>query len=43
MGLYIAKQLCKKLGHKIAIDSKENEFTEVSILFNKDDFLNIAK
>lgn len=43
MGLYIARQLCKKLGHKIAIDSKENEFTEVSILFNKDDFLNIAK
>ena len=43
MGLYIAKQLCKKLGHKIAIDSKENEYTEVSIIFNKDDFLNIAK
>lgn len=38
MGLYIAKQLCKKLGHKITIDSKENEFTEVSILFNKNDF-----
>ena len=43
MGLYIVKQLCKKLGHKITIDSKENEYTEVSILFNKDDFLNIAK
>lgn len=43
MGLYISKQLCKKLGHKITIDSKENEYTEVSILFNKDDFLNIAK
>ena len=38
MGLYIAKQLCKKLGHKITIDSKENEYTEVSILFNKNDF-----
>ena len=43
MGLYIAKQLCKKLGHKITINSKENEYTEVSILFNKDDFLKIAK
>ena len=43
MGLYITKQLCKKLGHKIMIDSKENEYTKVSILFNKDDFLNIAK
>ena len=38
MGLYIAKQLCKKLGHKITIDSKENEYTEVSIIFNKNDF-----
>ena len=43
MGLYISKQLCKKLGHKITIDSKEREYTEVSILFNKDNFLNIAK
>ena len=43
MGLYITKQLCKKLGHKVTIDSKENEYTKVSILFNKDDFLNIAK
>lgn len=43
MGLYISKQLCKKLGHKIAIDSKENEYTEVIILFNKNDFLNVAK
>ena len=43
MGLYIVKQLCNKLGHKITINSKENEYTEVSILFNKDDFLNVAK
>ena len=43
MGLYIVKQLCNKLGHKITIDSKENEYTEVSILFNKDDFLKVAK
>ena len=43
MGLYIVRQLCKKLGHKVTIDSKENEYTKVSILFNKDDFLNIAK
>ena len=41
MGLYIAKQLCKKLGHKIAIDSKENEFTEVSLIFNKNDFYDV--
>ncbi len=43
MGLYIAKQLCNKLGHKITIDSKENEYTEVSILFNKNDFFDVTK
>ena len=43
MGLYISKQLCKKLGHKITADSKENEYTEISILFNKNNFLNVAK
>ncbi len=43
MGLYIAKQLCKKLGHKITIDSKENEYTEVSIIFNKNDFYEVRK
>lgn len=43
MGLYITKQLCKKLGHKVTIDSKENEYTKVSIFFNKDDFLYVAK
>ena len=43
MGLYIVKQLCNKLGHKITIDSKENEYTVVSILFNKDEFLKVAK
>lgn len=41
MGLYITKQLCKKLGHKITIESKENEFTEISLIFNKNDFYNV--
>ena len=43
MELYITKQLCKKLGHKITIDSKENEYTEVSIIFNKNDFYVVRK
>ena len=43
MGLYIAKQLCKKLGHKITIDSKVGEYTEVSILFSKNDFYEVRK
>lgn len=41
MGLYICKQLCEKLGHKIEIDSKENEYTNMKITFYKDEFYNI--
>lgn len=43
MGLYICKQLCEKLGHKIEIDSKENEYTNMKITFYKDEFYNILK
>ncbi len=43
MGLYIAKNLCSKLGHHIAIKSQENKFTEVSITFYRNDFYNVAK
>lgn len=38
MGLYIAKKLCVKLGHKIEIESEEGIFTKVSITFGKNDF-----
>ncbi len=43
MGLYIAKNLCKKLGHKIEIASKENEYTRVFITFAKDKFYDVLK
>ena len=43
MGLYIAKQLCKKLGHKIEIESEQNEYTSVYITFNKNEFYDILK
>ncbi len=33
MGLFIAKNLCEKLGHKIEIESKEKEYTRVYITF----------
>lgn len=39
MGLYIAKKLCDKLGHKVEIESIEDEYTKVSIKFGKDTFL----
>ena len=43
MGLYIAKNLCKKLGHKIEIQSKENEYTKVFITFAKNKFYDVLK
>ena len=41
MGLYIVKKLCEKLGHKISIESVQNEYTEVIIAFSKNDFYKI--
>lgn len=38
MGLYIAKKLCEKLGHKITIESKRGDYTKVTILFYQNDF-----
>lgn len=35
MGLYLCKNLCQKLGHKIEISSKEGEYTAVLIIFNQ--------
>ncbi|WP_404450608.1 sensor histidine kinase [Virgibacillus necropolis] len=35
MGLYLAKQLANKLGHKITIESEVNEYTKVTIHFPK--------
>lgn len=43
IGLYICKQLCEKLGHKIEIESKEKEYTKVKITFYKDEFYNVLK
>lgn len=41
MGLYIAKKLCNKLGHKISITSKKNNYTEVIIEFENNDFYKV--
>ena len=43
MGLYIAKNLCKKLVHKIEIESKENEYIRVFITFAKNKFYDVLK
>ncbi len=38
MGLYIAKKLCNKLGHRITIESENGEYTKVNIIFGKNTF-----
>lgn len=40
MGLYICRQLCNKLGHRITIDSVVSEYTEVFLTFGKNTFIN---
>lgn len=35
MGLYLSKKLCDRLGLKIEITSKENEYTRVTLVFPK--------
>ncbi len=43
VGLFIAKNLCTKLGHTIEIESEENEFTKVTITFSKNEFYKVVK
>jgi hypothetical protein len=38
MGLYIVKNLCEKLGHKIEAGSEAGEYTEFVITFAKNDY-----
>lgn len=41
MGLYIVNNLCKKLGHKINVYSKEGNLTIVRISFGKNDYYDV--
>lgn len=43
MGLFIAKNLCNKLGHKIYVESKRNEYTKVIISISNNTFYKVAK
>ncbi len=42
IGLYIVKRLCDKLGYKITIESKVDEYTKITIIFSKNNFYKIA-
>ena len=41
MGLYIVHKLCDKLGHKIEISSIKDEYTEVKIIFGKNNLYKV--
>lgn len=43
MGLYICKCLCKKLGHKIEIESVRDRGTTVRILFGQNDYFRVIE
>lgn len=42
LGLYITKNLLKKLGHKVEIESSVNKYTKVTITFSKNDYYKIT-
>lgn len=43
MGLYIVKEMCNKLGHKIEIESVEGEYTNILLSFGQNEFYNVTK
>lgn len=43
MGLFIAKNLCSKLGHQISLESKEGEYTKVIITIAKNKYYEVVK
>lgn len=43
IGLYLTKNLCRKLGHTISIESKEGVYTKVIITFSKNSFYDVVK
>ncbi len=43
MGLYIAKKLCDKLGHGLMIESREQEYTKVSLVFMRNPYFDVLK
>lgn len=43
MGLYLCNTLCKRLGHRLVVQSKEGEYTEVTIEFYENEYLDVLK
>lgn len=43
MGLFISRNLCHKLGHEISIESVQNKYTKVSIMFMQNKYYDVLK
>lgn len=43
IGLFIAKNLCRRLGHKLEISSCFSEYTNVSITFSKNKYYDVVR
>lgn len=43
MGLYLCNTLCKRLGHRLTIESEEGEYTEVTIEFHENEYLDVLR
>ncbi len=43
MGLYIVKKLCDKLGHGLFIESEEQEYTKVNLIFTRSQYYDVLK
>ncbi|MBR3041445.1 MAG: sensor histidine kinase [Eubacterium sp.] len=42
MGLYIVKELCRKLGHEISIESEQGKWTRVDLSFSDNEFYDVV-
>lgn len=42
-GLYIVKNLCTRLGHKVTASSVQGQYTEISIVFGKNEYLGTVR
>ncbi len=43
MGLFLVKKMCEQLGHTVEIESRENEYTKITITISKNSFYNVLK
>ena len=43
MGLYLCSTLCNRLGHRMTVESKEGEYTEITIEFCDNEYLDVLR